>query len=81
MTVPVPHSRISLNRSALTITVTELKLIAAAATMGLISTPSHGYNTPAATGTTTVNLHLVVILSSIFPYILPLFPIPHLSSV
>ncbi len=31
-------------------TETELKLMAAAATMGLSSSPSAGYNTPAASG-------------------------------
>lgn len=38
-------------RSALPMTETELKLIAALANMGLNKRPSHGYKTPAATGT------------------------------
>jgi len=38
-------------RSALAMTETELALIAAAATIGLSSTPRTGYSTPAATGT------------------------------
>lgn len=40
-----------LNRNALAITETELKLIAAAATIGLSSIPKNGYNAPAAIGT------------------------------
>jgi transposase InsO family protein len=40
-----------LNRSALTITDTELKLIAAAANMGFSSNPINGYSIPAAIGT------------------------------
>src|SRR6516165_4562362 len=40
-----------LRRSALPITDTELKLIAAAAMTGLSSNPKNGYNTPAAMGT------------------------------
>ncbi|SPF41416.1 conserved hypothetical protein [Candidatus Sulfotelmatobacter kueseliae] len=41
------------NRSALVITETELKLMAAAAKMGLKSNPKNGYSTPAAIGTPT----------------------------
>jgi hypothetical protein len=44
--------RLSLN--ALPITDTELRLMAAAASMGLSNRPKNGYNTPAATGTPTV---------------------------
>src|SRR5689334_835710 len=40
-------------RKALPITETELKLIAAAAIMGLSSSPNTGYSTPAAIGTPT----------------------------
>jgi hypothetical protein len=40
-----------LNRSAFPITDTELKLIAAAAMIGLSSMPNAGYKTPAAIGT------------------------------
>ena len=39
------------SRSAFVITETELKLMAAAARMGLSSTPKNGYSTPAAMGT------------------------------
>ena len=39
------------NRSAFAITDTELKLIAAAAIIGLSRMPNDGYSTPAATGT------------------------------
>ncbi len=39
------------NRSAFPITETELKLIAAAATIGLSNIPVTGYSTPAASGT------------------------------
>jgi hypothetical protein len=39
------------SRSALAMTDTELKVIAALATMGLSSKPSAGYSTPAAIGT------------------------------
>ncbi len=39
------------SRSALKMTDTELKLIAAAASIGLRSRPEMGYKTPAATGT------------------------------
>jgi hypothetical protein len=39
------------NRSAFPTTDTELKLIAAAAIMGLRRSPNHGYRTPAAIGT------------------------------
>lgn len=45
------YSRILFNRSALPITDTELKLMAAAAIIGESSMPKKGYNTPAATGT------------------------------
>ncbi len=38
-------------RSALLITDTELRLMAAAAMMGLSNTPKNGYRMPAATGT------------------------------
>ena len=40
-------------RSALVISDTELKLIAAAAIMGLSSSPKNGYRIPAAIGTPT----------------------------
>jgi hypothetical protein len=40
-----------LRRSALPITDTELKVIAALAMIGLSSSPNMGYSTPAATGT------------------------------
>jgi hypothetical protein len=46
-----PYNRTLLNRRAFAITDTELKLIAAAATIGLNSHPSSGYTTPAASGT------------------------------
>ena len=39
------------SRSEFAITETELKLIAAAAIIGLSSNPKNGYSTPAATGT------------------------------
>jgi hypothetical protein len=39
------------SRSALAITDTELRLIAAAAIIGLRSSPAKGYRTPAAIGT------------------------------
>ncbi len=39
------------SRRALKITDTELKLMAAAAMIGLSNIPNHGYNTPAAIGT------------------------------
>jgi len=45
------HSRAPRNRKALPTTDTELKLIAAAAIIGLSSSPKKGYSTPAATGT------------------------------
>src|SRR5439155_1409869 len=45
------HNLALRSRSALPMTETELKLIAAPAMMGLSSTPKSGYNTPAATGT------------------------------
>ena len=44
------HSFTLLKRSALVMTDTELKLIAAPASMGLSSRPKKGYRTPAATG-------------------------------
>lgn len=44
------YSLIRRNRSALLITDTELKLIAAAAMMGESSNPKSGYKTPAAMG-------------------------------
>ena len=40
-----------LNRNALPITDTELKLMAAAAIIGESNIPKKGYNTPAAIGT------------------------------
>lgn len=40
-----------LKRNALLITETELKLIAAAAIIGLSNSPVNGYRTPAAMGT------------------------------
>lgn len=45
------YSRAFRNRSELEITDTELKLIAAAARMGLSKIPNTGYSTPAAIGT------------------------------
>ena len=45
------HSAVRRRRNAFPITETELKLIAALASMGLSSTPNHGYSTPAAIGT------------------------------
>ena len=39
------------SRSALLITETELKVMAALAIIGLSSNPTNGYNTPAAMGT------------------------------
>ncbi len=42
---------IFLNRKALVITETELKLIASAAIIGDNNNPNTGYNTPAAMGT------------------------------
>ena len=45
------HSAAVRSRSALAITDTELKLIAAAAIMGDSSRPVNGYRIPAATGT------------------------------
>src|SRR5579884_4129000 len=47
----LPYSFTFLNRSALLITDTELKLMAAAAKIGLRRIPKNGYSTPAATGT------------------------------
>lgn len=43
-----------LSLSALLMTDTELKLMAAAAIIGDKSIPKNGYNTPAATGTPTM---------------------------
>jgi hypothetical protein len=45
------HSDTRLNRSALPITDTELKVIAALAIIGLRSSPNQGYRIPAAIGT------------------------------
>jgi len=45
------YSRTLRNRSAFPMTETELKLMAAAAIMGLKSRPKDGYRTPAAMGT------------------------------
>ena len=45
-----PHIRANRRRSAFPITETELKLIAAAAMMGLRRMPKAGYSAPAATG-------------------------------
>ena|SRR5215470_9482690 len=45
------HNTTFLSRNEFVITETELKLIAAAARIGLSSTPKNGYNTPAAIGT------------------------------
>lgn len=53
-TVPVsssPQSSSRFNRSALVTTDTELKVIAAAAIMGLSRMPKNGYRSPAAIGT------------------------------
>lgn len=50
-TVPVAERRTVRRRSAVPITETELRLIAAAAIMGLRSSPKTGYSVPAATGT------------------------------
>src|SRR5690606_30773191 len=47
----IHHKRALRNRSALAITDTELKLIAAAASIGLNSRPRNGQSTPAAMGT------------------------------
>ncbi len=47
----VAHSTARLRRSELPITDTELKLMAAAAIIGLSSSPNTGYSTPAAIGT------------------------------
>jgi hypothetical protein len=54
MGMQVDHSSSLLRRSALAITETELKVIAALAIIGLSSRPKKGYRTPAATGTPTV---------------------------
>src|SRR5271163_3819981 len=51
VTMQIDHSASFLSRSALAITETELKVIAALATMGLSSRPKNGYRTPAANGT------------------------------
>jgi hypothetical protein len=48
------YSFADLSLSALAITETELKLIAAAAIIGLSRSPKNGYRTPAATGTPTM---------------------------
>ena len=45
------HSFVARSLSAFVITETELKLIAAAAIMGLSNNPKNGYRTPAARGT------------------------------
>ncbi len=45
-----PSSRIARSRSALRMTETELKLMAAAAAIGFSSHPVSGYGTPAARG-------------------------------
>jgi hypothetical protein len=44
------HNSSLLNRNALAMTETELKVIAALAIIGLSNNPVTGYNTPAATG-------------------------------
>ncbi len=49
----VPYSFVFRNRSAFVMTDTELKLMAAAAMMGLSRIPNFGYSTPAAIGTPT----------------------------
>jgi len=46
-----PHSATRRSRSALPMTDTELRLIAALAMMGLSRRPNTGYSTPAAMGT------------------------------
>jgi len=48
------YRRMRRSRSALVMTDSELMVIAALAQIGLISTPTNGYNTPAATGTPIV---------------------------
>lgn len=45
------HSGTRRSRSALPMTDTELRLMAALAIIGLSSSPNHGYRTPAAMGT------------------------------
>ena len=45
------HSWARRRRSALPMTDTELNVMAALASIGLSSTPNHGYRIPAATGT------------------------------
>ena len=47
------HSSTRCNRKEFAITDTELKLMAAAATMGLSNSPKNGYRTPAASGIPT----------------------------
>ena len=49
-----PYSRTVRRRRALPITETELRLMAAAAIIGLSRSPNTGYSTPAATGTPSV---------------------------
>ncbi len=49
--IKADHSSSFLSRSEFVMTETELKLIAAAARMGLSRIPKNGYSTPAATGT------------------------------
>ncbi len=51
MATVAPYRSTRRNRSALPMTDTELKLIAAAAIIGDSSSPKNGYRTPAATGT------------------------------
>src|SRR5438132_13328514 len=48
---PIDHRDTHRRRSALVMTVTELRLIAALAIIGLSSRPANGYSTPAAIGT------------------------------
>ena len=47
----IPYIFVLLNLKEFAITETELKLIAAAAIIGLSKRPKAGYKTPAATGT------------------------------
>ena len=47
------------SRSEFAITDTELKLIAAAANMGLSKIPNTGYSTPAAIGTPTGSMFIL----------------------
>ena len=51
LTYETAHRLIRRNRSAFAITETELKLIAAAAIIGLSNQPKTGYKMPAASGT------------------------------